>query len=280
MEIPLSNPPQCRLCKAFGHRTANCPELSDEGDQSVELVGEASWDQQVEMEQRLAEDRETARKEASKNMELDFQPRGRGPAARASAAMGSDLKSKTIPTKKKANQVAPRASGRINRALPLSEEDPDQKDVTNPEDIQGLTAEELQMIYRRRNQQVERTKQKLALQALTGHMARYPSLSNVFSDDLACNVMKSTCSRLRTYLWKKLVWQLKVKEAVKIESKGKAVWKKNPRWLSLLLSNEVASLWGHFGAMRQKLRSRDFLAPGHGQDTIPNVDLLRDSSRG
>ena len=146
-----------------------------------------------------------------------------------------------------------------------SEDDPDQIELVETEDIQGLTAEELKLIHRRRTQQQVRSQQKVATQALTGWEAPYPSLSNVFSDDLACNVMKSTCSRLRTYLWKKLVWQLRVREAVKIESKGKAVWKKNPRWLSLLLSYEVASLWGHFGAMRQRLRNADFLALGTGR---------------
>lgn len=167
---------------------------------------------------------------------------------------------------KKVNTVAvPKRAGRLQRGLPLSEDDPDQIELVETEDIQGLTAEELKLIHRRRTQQQVRSQQKVATQALTGWEAPYPSLSNVFSDDLACNVMKSTCSRLRTYLWKKLVWQLRVREAVKIESKGKAVWKKNPRWLSLLLSYEVASLWGHFGAMRQRLRNADFLALGTGR---------------
>jgi len=104
-------------------------------------------------------------------------------------------------------------------------------------------------------------------------------LSNVYSDDLACNVMRSTCSRLRTYLWKKLLWQMRVKEAVKIESKGRANWKRNPRWLNLLLSYEVASLWGHFGAMRQRLRSSDFIRQGYGLESTPKEDLSRNSSK-
>ena len=33
----------------------------------------------------------------------------------------------------------------------------------------------------------------------------------------------------------------------------------NPKWLSYLLSYEIAALWGHFGSMRQRLRNTDFL---------------------
>ena len=265
MEVPLVNPPQCRLCGLMGHRTSQCPEMSDDGEKSLELVGETSWEQQQELELHMAEERNLARKEAPKNMEVETYARDRGPAARASAALGARPRSAAAMPKKVNTVAVPKRAGRLQRGLPLSEDDPDQIELVETEDIQGLTAEELKLIHRRRTQQQVRSQQKVATQALTGWEAPYPSLSNVFSDDLACNVMKSTCSRLRTYLWKKLVWQLRVREAVKIESKGKAVWKKNPRWLSLLLSYEVASLWGHFGAMRQRLRNADFLALGTGR---------------
>ena len=45
--------------------------------------------------------------------------------------------------------------------------------------------------------------------------------------------------------------------AVEKEGQGKLRWKRNPRWISLMIGTEVAALWGHFGAMRQKLRAPD-----------------------
>lgn len=177
------------------------------------------------------------------------------------------------------SQTTPKRAPRSHRALPPSEDEPDNLEIVDTENIQGLTAEELKIIYKRRHDQETRAKQKVATQALTGWLAPYPSLSNVFSDDLACNVMRSTCSRLKTYLWKKLVWQLRVREAVKIESRGKATWKRNPRWLNLLLSYEVASLWGHFGAMRQRLRSADFTRQDYGTESNPKEASSRNSSK-
>ena len=125
------------------------------------------------------------------------------------------------------------------------------------------------MIYKRRQKGAAAMKKKAEAAALTGWGAKYPSLSNVWSDDLAFNIMASMGSRMRTYLWKKLVWQLRVQEAVREESKGKAKWKRN---VNYLLSYEVVSLWGHFGAMRQRLRSSDFVGPRYGDEPIPNED--------
>lgn len=60
--------------------------------------------------------------------------------------------------------------------------------------------------------------------ALTASRADYPSLKNARSDDLVMNIMKSVESRLLALQWKKMVWQ------------GKMRWKRNPRWLSLMIS--------------------------------------------
>ena len=140
------------------------------------------------------------------------------------------------------------------------------------DEIKGLTMEEIQMIYKRRQKAEVAAKKKIETAALTGWGAKYPSLSNVWSDDLAFNIMGSLKSRLRTYLWKKLVWQLRIREAIYVESKGKAQWRRNTKWLNYLLSYEVASLWGHFGAMRQRLRSSDFVGPRYGDEPIPKED--------
>lgn len=52
----------------------------------------------------------------------------------------------------------------------------------------------------------------------------------------------------------KLLWQARVKEAVETVHAG-ARWKKNPRWLSQMYGKEVAWVWGHVGALRQKINS-------------------------
>lgn len=46
-------------------------------------------------------------------------------------------------------------------------------------------------------------------------------------------------------------------KAVEIEGHGKLKWRRNSRWISLMIGTEVATLWGHFGAMRQKMRAPD-----------------------
>lgn len=73
------------------------------------------------------------------------------------------------------------------------------------------------------------------------------------------NIKKSVESRLLVLQWKKLVWQLRVRNAIQEEGHGKMRWKRNPRWLSLMIGNEVATLWGHFGAMRQKIRAPEVI---------------------
>ena len=163
-----------------------------------------------------------------------------------------------------------RRSGKINRGLPPSEDEGPGQRLVETDAIQGLTMQELQMVYKHREKEEEKAKKKMATAALTRWESRYPSLSNVWSDDLAFNILGSMRSRLRTYLWKKLVWQRRIKEAVHQESKGKAQWKRNTKWLNYLLSYEVASLWGHFGAMRQRLRSSDFVGPRYGDERAPN----------
>ena len=202
-------------------------------------------------------------------MEVDKQPkgRGRGPAARAAAIRGesSTRLSPMIPEQMEKNTTT-RRSGKINRGLPPSEDEGPGQRLVETDAIQGLTMQELQMVYKHREKEEEKAKKKMATAALTGWESRYPSLSNVWSDDLACNILKCFQSRMRTYLWKKVVWQLRVKEAIRVESKGQATWKRNVRWLNLLLSMEVASTWGHFGAMRQRLRSSDFTGKRSGAD--------------
>ena len=69
----------------------------------------------------------------------------------------------------------------------------------------------------------------------------------MWSQEVALNMVFAMGSRMRTFLWKKLLWQLRVKSAVdRIQG---ARWKRNPRWLAMLLSKEVGAIWGHYGAL-------------------------------
>ncbi|CAL1158242.1 unnamed protein product, partial [Cladocopium goreaui] len=207
-----------------GHRTRQCPNLSDP--ESLVEVDSQTGDsfQEVEHLQRQEEPRQAARKEPPTSMEVDKQPkgRGRGPAARAAAIRGesSTRLSPMIPEQMEKNTTT-RRSGKINRGLPPSEDEGPGQRLVETDAIQGLTMQELQMVYKHREkEEEEKAKKKMATAALTGWESRYPSLSNVWSDDLACNILKCFQSRMRTYLWKKVVWQLRVKEAIRVESKG------------------------------------------------------------
>ena len=115
--------------------------------------------------------------------------------------------------------------------------------------LHGLTKEEMEIINKRRERAAITRSKKEAHKALTGEQADYPSLSHVWSQEVAINMVFSMASRMRVFLWKKLLWQLRVKAAVS----------RNPRWLALLLSKEVSALWGHYGALRQRLNARDIL---------------------
>ncbi|CAE7331761.1 unnamed protein product [Symbiodinium microadriaticum] len=111
------------------------------------------------------------------------------------------------------------------------------------------------LLAKRRTRQATAKAKAIQRKALTGIQADYPSLSHAWSYEVAMNLVASTASRMRVYLWKKIVWQARVKAAV--EAEGSRRWKRNPRWLAMLLGKEVASLFGHFGAMRQRMQAPD-----------------------
>ena len=86
---------------------------------------------------------------------------------------------------------------------------------------------------------------------MTGQLADYPTLSHSYSEEVAINMVWCFRSKMITYLWKKMFWQLRVK---RISMPG-ARWKKNHRWLAMLLGKEVAFWWGHLGALRQRMHA-------------------------
>lgn len=271
--IPLQNPAICRLCGGVGHRTSQCPEMSDpeEGSSFLEVnpLTEENLRQKMQEEEiHLSEVRERGRKDPPRAMDVEAAPqtvenqgkgRGKGPQHRAKAAM-TPLPKATSPP-----QPSRRTMARGSMDDYMLE---DEKIAVT--EIKDLTFEELQMVHKRRQKAEVAAQKKVETAALTGWGAKYPSLSNVWSDDLAFNILASMRSRMRTYLWKKLVWQLRIREAVHQESRGRAQWKRNTKWLNYLLSYEVAAMWGHFGAMRQRLRSSDFVGPRYGEERTPN----------
>lgn len=188
--------------------------------------------QEAELAVRLTEERQSSRKQAPAPMEVDQYKRG--PQAKALVA----------PT------TTPRSA--TQRSLTRAQASTDVPYVGNLVAAE-LDADEMRMIVRRRERQQEVMKKKANKAALTGLEAPYPSLSTAWSEDIGFNILRSVQSRLLTFQWKKMVWLVRIRDAVQQESQGRAVWKRNPRWIDLLLAREVAALWGHFGAMRQKL---------------------------
>lgn len=223
----LINPPQCRICQEWGHKTRECPLIESEDDfDKVESV------QEVELPLRLSEERTTPRNTAPAAMDVDRVRAGAAPKMTAAI---------TTPRRSATQRSTTRARGSTD--VPT-------EDQTLAVD---LNEDEMKIILRRRERQREALQKKANKAALTGLEAPYPSLSTAWSEDIGFNILRSVQSRLLTFQWKKLVWLLRVRSAVHQESHGRAVWKRNPRWLDLLLAREVAALWGHFGAMRQKL---------------------------
>ncbi|CAE7399266.1 ppiA [Symbiodinium sp. CCMP2456] len=122
-----------------------------------------------------------------------------------------------------------------------------------PELASALTPEEVQFLNKRRSKAAAAKSRAETKKALTGEQADYPSLSHVWANEVCLNLACSVRSRMRTFLWKKFVWQLRVKAAIEREQSKR--WKRNPRWLAMLTGREVAALWGHLGSMRQKINS-------------------------
>ena len=139
---------------------------------------------------------------------------------------------------------------KVNRRL-FKEESPEGSMGWDIITAESITAKELQLIAKKRAKEEKALSKKVMNQALTGMNADFPSLSHCWSMEVGLNIAHSVASRMRTFMWKKFLWQLRVKAAVeKTVGPQGAGWKRNPRWLSLL---EVGSLWGHVGSLRQKI---------------------------
>ena len=74
--MSVVNPPLCRMCGIVGHRTRQCPNLSDP-ESVVELESQTGDSfQEVEHLQRQEEPRQAARKEPPTSMEVDRPAKG------------------------------------------------------------------------------------------------------------------------------------------------------------------------------------------------------------
>ena len=120
--------------------------------------------------------------------------------------------------------------------------------------IQELTPQEMARIAKSRAKAQNARAKREEIKALTGIRADYPTLSHSYSEELAFNMIWCVRSKMMSFLWKKLLRQLRVKDAVERTMPG-ARWKRNHRWLAMLLGKEVAFWWGHFGSLRQRMHA-------------------------
>ena len=90
--------------------------------------------------------------------------------------------------------------------------------------------------------------------ALTGIVADWPTLGLDRSLDVPMNIALVLHGRLVTHKWKSFVWMARMKEA---RMKEGLPFKRSPRWLSMLLADELASIWGHVGSAVRELRNHN-----------------------
>eukprot|EP00913_Durusdinium_trenchii_P019903 g18709.t2 len=113
--------------------------------------------------------------------------------------------------------------------------------------VAELSKEEQSMILKRREKTLAAKNKKANQMALTGSEADHPSLSTTWSAEMALNLAASVRSRMKTYLWKKFLWQMRVKQGVEKEAKERAALIQNTakteeRYVVLEISAGMARL--------------------------------------
>ena len=221
----------CRVCGDQSHRSRDCPNLESEGEQLQHL-------------------------QSALEMDVESQRSWEDPVGRMSnASMRSFLPvERTTPKRQPKAQARAMGSGQI--ITPPSKAEQYRIDQDEMEEIQidQLTPQEMAKIAKARARAAKSKAKREETKALTGQRADYPTLSNAYSEEVAMNMVWCFRSKMMTFLWKKLLWQLRVKKAVESTMQG-ARWKRNPRWLAMLLGKEVAFWWGHLGALRQRMHA-------------------------
>lgn len=212
----------CRVCGDTEHKTKDCPTIQSDEELDPLQLGAMEMDG---------------------ISEASFYRKG------GVSAMGAA-------TPKRAPRTSPKQSP--GKASSAWMEVPDVKQEHKPEhyfmdqeDFQ-LTPKEIEAIKKQREKASRSAAKRIETKALTGIQADYPSLSHQWSYEVPFNLIGSVRSRMVTFMWKKLVWQMRMKIAVEKSMPG-ARWKKNKRWLAMLFGKEIAGLWGHLGAARQRM---------------------------
>eukprot|EP00435_Cladocopium_sp_Y103_P050362 s914_g15.t1 len=220
----------CKICGDPDHRSRECPIIDSEEDQPEHVRQALSMDAESEASRFRKGQRE---RDALMLEPQRAQTPKRAPRARAKVGSPSEAW-ETIST--------PPA------------EIPAHHRLDTPPPVVDLTEKEMQMIAKSRARRNATKLKKEEGLALTGIKADYPSLSHAYSLEVPFNMVECLRSRMMVFMWKKMFWELRVKQAVEGSVPG-ARWKKNRRWLAGLLAKEVGSLYGHYGAMRQRLTS-------------------------
>jgi hypothetical protein len=123
----------------------------------------------------------------------------------------------------------------------------DYEEVSKPETL-ASHSKSPQVAMAKSTKAADKVKQKAAL---TGQYADFPTLGMTRSEDVAFNISNVIRARMVTFKWKQLTWMLRARAAFQ---QSKMTWKHHPRWLAMMLSKDVASLWGHLGCTTKSLR--------------------------
>ena len=167
----------CRVCGEEGHRSRQCPNLESE-DESLEHLRQA-----MEMD--------------NQSLRSWGEPQGR---AASNASMASFYQ-----VEKSSPKKAPKAKAKSE----VYQLDHDEQEHITMED---LTEHERAKIAKARARAQKTRQKREQTKALTGQLADYPTLSHSYSEEVPFNMIGCFRSRMVVYMWKKLFWQIRVKE--------------------------------------------------------------------
>lgn len=223
----------CRVCGDPDHRTRECPTIQSDEDIPDHVARALSMDAESEMS--------------------GFRKGQRGSDVSMLEALQNTQTPKRAPRSRK-KMESPNSAW--EEVTPYQAQVMSHRIDTPPATASAidLTEAEMKRIVKSREKRNVTRQKKEETMALSGLKADYPSLSHAYSLEVPFNIVECLRSRMITFMWKKLFWQARVKQAVEMSMPG-ARWKKNRRWLAGLLGKEIGSLYGHYGAMRQRLSS-------------------------
>ncbi|CAE7522180.1 unnamed protein product, partial [Symbiodinium necroappetens] len=136
-------------------------------------------------------------------------PRSGGGVQRRGPGQGDGARRGDSPTESGPPRPEPKLAVKGRRATPTMGSS--EGYILVEETTQGLTQDEITMLNKRRAKQAASKAQAIQKKALTGVHADYPSLSHAWSNEVALNLVTSTASRMRTYLW------IRIKNAVQAD---------------------------------------------------------------